>query len=474
GGDGFPCMPAQRAASLPDCRTFLPVRKRNAKKRPCGRRRSRGCGFRRADRRWTNDPTVDPRRRAWGGSGPDVDHLPARAGGHPHPGRVPRRQQRRPGARTHRDLGAGAAGPGGCDRPGPAPGVRPDRVRPGDPDLPQPARSARPAAGRCPAPCLHRAAGPPQHRAAPPVPHPRGGIGPRADRGATAAQRARPTARAARRAAGHRAGQGDPHAQLRPHPRRSLRAAPPGLPGHEPEGPGHRRAAGRRPHRLRHPTSRRTGRHGDRGPAPAGARCALGRARRAAHPDRPVRLAGAATRAHSVHQGAPSAADPGGLVFTSRLADRWRSRDLLTDLVQVLKSVLAATLAWWISVWVLHSELPFLAPWIALLTVQVTVYRSVRSGVQIWVASALGVGVAYLVGTFLGVNLWTFALAVFVGLLGARIPLLRTEGVAIATTAIFVLGSGFGTQEPLLNNRLLEAALGVAVALAVNLLIAPP
>src|SRR5699024_1207358 len=116
----------------------------------------------------------------------------------------------------------------------------------------------------------------------------------------------------------------------------------------------------------------------------------------------------------------------------------------------------------------------FLAPWIALLTVQVTVYRSVRSGVQIWVASALGVGVAYLVGTFLGVNLWTFALAVFVGLLGARIPRRRTEGVAIATTAIFVLGSGFGTQEPLLNNRLLEAALGVAVALAVNLLIAPP
>jgi len=157
-----------------------------------------------------------------------------------------------------------------------------------------------------------------------------------------------------------------------------------------------------------------------------------------------------------------------------RLADRLRSRDLLTDLVQIVKSVLAATLAWWISVWGLHSELPFLAPWIALLTVQVTVYRSVRSGVQIWVASAIGVGVSYLVGTFLGVSVWTFALAVLVGLVGARLPWLRTEGVAIATTAIFVLGSGFGSQEPLLNNRLLEAAIGVAVALLVNLLVAPP
>lgn len=122
----------------------------------------------------------------------------------------------------------------------------------------------------------------------------------------------------------------------------------------------------------------------------------------------------------------------------------------------------------------MHSELPFLAPWTALLAVQVTIYRSVRNGLQTWVASGIGVGVSFLIGSFLGVNVWTFALAVFVGLVGARIPRLRTEGAAIATTAIFVLGSGFGDQAPLLNDRLLEVGIGVIVGLLVNLLLPPP
>lgn len=157
-----------------------------------------------------------------------------------------------------------------------------------------------------------------------------------------------------------------------------------------------------------------------------------------------------------------------------RLADAARAVDAKLDLLQLLKSMLAATAAWWISAGVMHSQLPFLAPWVALLTVQVTLYRSVRNGVQTWVASTLGVGISFLIGSFLGVHLWTFALAILIGLLGARVPRLRTEGVAIATTSIFVLGSGFGAQAPLLVDRVIEVALGVGVGLLVNLLIVPP
>ena len=157
-----------------------------------------------------------------------------------------------------------------------------------------------------------------------------------------------------------------------------------------------------------------------------------------------------------------------------RLVGLARTPDVATDLIQILKSVLAATMAWWISAVVMESQLPFLAPWTALLAVQATVYRSVRNGVQAWVASALGVGVSFLIGSLLGVHVWTFALAVFVGVLGARLPWLRTEGLAIATTTIFVLGSGFGAQAPLLLDRLLEVALGVGIGLAVNLLLIPP
>jgi len=48
------------------------------------------------------------------------------------------------------------------------------------------------------------------------------------------------------------------------------------------------------------------------------------------------------------------------------------------------------------------------------------------------------------------------------------------RGIAIATTAIFVLGSGFGEQAPLLIDRVLEVAVGVGAGVLVNLVIIPP
>lgn len=148
--------------------------------------------------------------------------------------------------------------------------------------------------------------------------------------------------------------------------------------------------------------------------------------------------------------------------------------EFVTDLLQIVKSVIAATGAWWLAVMVLKSPLPFLAPWTALLTVHATVYRSLSRGVQMTVASAAGVGLSFFIGNYLGVSVWTFALALFVGLAVARIPWIRDEGVAVATTAIFVLGSGFSSQEPLLLNRLVEVGVGAAVGIAVNILIVPP
>lgn len=157
-----------------------------------------------------------------------------------------------------------------------------------------------------------------------------------------------------------------------------------------------------------------------------------------------------------------------------RLVGFFRRPEVITDVIQILKSVVAATGAWWFSVVVLESQMPFLAPWTALLTVHATFYRSFSRGVQTTVASTIGVGVSFLIGTYLGVSLWTFALALLVGLIAARLKWIRDEGVAIATTAIFVLGSGFDSQQQLLSERILEVLLGVAVGLAVNLIVIPP
>lgn len=146
----------------------------------------------------------------------------------------------------------------------------------------------------------------------------------------------------------------------------------------------------------------------------------------------------------------------------------------VTGWLQIAKAVLAGTVAWWLSRDVLASQMPFLAPWTALLTVQLTVYRSVSHGLQTLVASILGVALSFVIGVGLGVSVGTFALALAVGMLVALVPWIRDEGIAIATTAIFVLGAGFGEQQPLLLDRIVEIALGVGVGVVVNLLIVPP
>ncbi|HLS34563.1 MAG TPA: aromatic acid exporter family protein, partial [Brevibacterium sp.] len=157
-----------------------------------------------------------------------------------------------------------------------------------------------------------------------------------------------------------------------------------------------------------------------------------------------------------------------------RLASVLTRPEFTTDVLQIAKSVLAATAAWWFAVAVLDTSMPFLAPWVALLTVYPTVYQSVKRGAQTTVASWAGVGVAFLIGQYLGVNVWTFALAIVVGMAASRIPGIRNEGVAIATTALFVLSDGFAEQQPQLLDRIVEVAVGAAVGLLVNLLLIPP
>lgn len=151
-----------------------------------------------------------------------------------------------------------------------------------------------------------------------------------------------------------------------------------------------------------------------------------------------------------------------------------QSPDFQTNLIQVLKSVIAATAGWWLSVNVLGSSMPFLAPWTALLTVHATVYRSLSRGFQMTVTTGLGVVLSLLIGSFLGVSLWTFALAMLIGLAGSFLVWIRDEGIVIATTAIFILGAGFDNEAPLLVDRLLQVGLGVTIGIVVNLLLVPP
>ncbi|MDN5705246.1 MAG: aromatic acid exporter family protein, partial [Yaniella sp.] len=124
----------------------------------------------------------------------------------------------------------------------------------------------------------------------------------------------------------------------------------------------------------------------------------------------------------------------------AKILHRLRQPETTSDMLLAIKGVIAGTAAWALSVFVLESDVAFMAPWTALLTVHATVHRSLSRGVQTVVSSAVGMGLAFVILQFFDVNIWSFALALLVGLVGARLSWIRDEGVAIATTGIFILG----------------------------------
>lgn len=164
-----------------------------------------------------------------------------------------------------------------------------------------------------------------------------------------------------------------------------------------------------------------------------------------------------------------------------RARHRWRSLvaaarrpDVQTELVQIVKTVVATVLAFWLATDVFDLAQAFLAAWVALLTVHATVYRTFWRGAQSVIAAGVGILVSFGAVQLLGIGMLSLAVAVLAGLLIAKTPLIRQEGVTVATTAVFVITAGSADQEVLLIHRFLDTAIGVAVGLLVNVVIRPP
>ncbi|WP_262702460.1 MULTISPECIES: FUSC family protein [Streptomyces] len=147
-----------------------------------------------------------------------------------------------------------------------------------------------------------------------------------------------------------------------------------------------------------------------------------------------------------------------------------RERDLL---VQSLKAAGAATLAWAVSGWWLKDPVALMAPWVAVVLVQATVYRSLFKGLQQLVAIAVGTLLAAGVEALTGNTLISVALVLPVVMLLSNWPRLGDQGIYGPTTALFTL-----TSAPLssltVSHRLLQALLGAAIGIAVNALVLPP
>jgi hypothetical protein len=141
--------------------------------------------------------------------------------------------------------------------------------------------------------------------------------------------------------------------------------------------------------------------------------------------------------------------------------------------LRVVKTGLACALAWLLAESLLADPLPVLAPLAALLTVQVTIYRSVTVGLQRAAAVVAGVLLALLAARVLGLHAWSIGVVVSAALALGQLLRLGPQAVQVPVSALLVLA--LGEQSNLYpRDRVLETLLGGAVAVVVNLVVVPP
>ncbi|TQE39425.1 hypothetical protein Sipo8835_02260 [Streptomyces ipomoeae] len=147
-----------------------------------------------------------------------------------------------------------------------------------------------------------------------------------------------------------------------------------------------------------------------------------------------------------------------------------RERDLA---VQAGKAALAACVAWAVAGWWLRAPMAFVAPWVAIVLVESTVYRSFAHGLQQLAAFAVGTVAATAGALALDGTMAAMAVVLPVVLLLAQWQRLGAQGIYAATGALFVLTGGQATLASA-GARIAEAVFGAVVGIAVNALIRPP
>ncbi|PZT71379.1 FUSC family protein [Streptomyces sp. SW4] len=152
----------------------------------------------------------------------------------------------------------------------------------------------------------------------------------------------------------------------------------------------------------------------------------------------------------------------------------WREPGRERDLVkQSLKAAGAGLLAWFVAgVW-MDDPMALMAPWVAVVLVQATVYSSVRQGTQQFTAICAGTLLASGAQAVTDDNTGALALSLPLLMLLANWPRFGNQGIYAATTALFTLTAGTVSASAV-GHRLGQAALGAVIGVSVNALILPP
>ena len=140
----------------------------------------------------------------------------------------------------------------------------------------------------------------------------------------------------------------------------------------------------------------------------------------------------------------------------------------------LLKAAVATVLAWQLAVHVLDSPTPFYAPMAALLVVDRTMVRSLGASARRVAAVVVGMSIAWLVGSLVGVTWWSMVVVMFVALLIGRWELLGDHGIQVPTMVLLSLITVNGTDTEFTYLTIVETVLGGAVGVAVNAVVLAP
>ena len=148
----------------------------------------------------------------------------------------------------------------------------------------------------------------------------------------------------------------------------------------------------------------------------------------------------------------------------------WRHRPLPG--FRTVKSTLAAVTAYVLALLIPGDPQPVLAPLTALLVVQLTVYATVRTGIQRVASVVAGVVLATLVSDWVGLTWWSLAVVVFAALVIGRQLRLGENVLEVPISAMLVLS--VGGLHSVAVERVYETLIGAAVGAVVNVVLRPP
>jgi hypothetical protein len=137
------------------------------------------------------------------------------------------------------------------------------------------------------------------------------------------------------------------------------------------------------------------------------------------------------------------------------------------------KVTLAAVLAYELAKLLLGDQVPpLLAPLTALLVAQLTIFETVKSGLERVGSVVAGVLVAVLLSQF-GLSWWSLAVAIFASLVVGQLLHLGGHQLEVPISAMLVLAVA-GQTTAAAEGRVLETLVGAVVGVAVNGLLGPP